>query len=259
MALFKMNYFSKALQTDVLVNVIIPEVDKNDPCAGIPDGSFKTLYLLHGLRGNHDSWMRNTAIERYAEKYNIAVIMPGVARSWYTDTQYGAKYFTFVTEELPQVCQGYFKGLSPKREDNFIIGLSMGGYGAVKAALTCPDKYFGCASLSGSLDITRRGRTVRMDEWKSIFDYGMQAPTELDNTMHDLYYLARKNRAEERPFPKMFFWCGTEDELIKVNRSYHALLDELGVEHYYGESEGDHTWQWWDMHVCPAIEYLLKE
>ncbi len=259
MALFEMSYFSHALQTEVSLNVILPEVDKNEKYAGSPGGSFKTLYLLHGLRGNHHSWIRSTAIERYAEQYGIAVIMPGVARSWYTDTQYGAKYFTFVTEELPQVCQGYFKGISSKREDNFIIGLSMGGYGAVKAALNCPDKYFGCASLSGSLDITRRGRTVRLDEWKSIFDFEMKDPTELDDTMHDLYHLAKKNTAEGTPFPKMFFWCGTEDELIKVNRSYHSLLEELGVEHYYGESEGDHTWKWWDLHICPAIEYLLKE
>ena len=259
MALFEMSYFSKALQTTVSLNVLMPERSDTDSLAGIPDGSFKTLYLLHGLRGDRNAWMRNTAIERYAEKYGIAVIMPEVGRSWYTDTQYGAKYFTFITDELPQVCQGYFKGLSSKREDNFIIGLSMGGYGAIKAALTYPERYFGCASLSGSLDITRRGRPVRMDEWKSIFDYEMTDPTSLDDTAHDLFYLAKRNRKNGNEFPKMFLWCGTEDVLITVNRQYHDLLNELEVEHYYAESEGDHTWQWWDLHIRPAIEYLLKE
>lgn len=43
----------------------------------LPDGaeSFKTLWLLHGLYGDHTSWMRNSSIERYAAQYGIAVVM----------------------------------------------------------------------------------------------------------------------------------------------------------------------------------------
>ena len=128
MAFMEFHYYSKALDKAVTVNVILPERAKADPAAGIPDGSYKTVYLFHGLSSDYSAWMRRTNIERYASEYNIAVVMPDVARSWYSNTQYGANYFTFVSEELPAVCRGYFKDMSDKREDNYVAGLSMGGY-----------------------------------------------------------------------------------------------------------------------------------
>lgn len=260
MALFEMNYFSKALKQHVFVTVILPEEKKASPGVGMPEAeSYKTLYLFHGRDGNHTEWMRKTSIERYASDYGIAVVMPEVGRSWYTDTCYGAKYFTFVTEELPSVCRGYFKGMSARREDNFVGGLSMGGYGAVKAALNCPEKYFACISLSGSLDITRKGRELNLDEWRAFFDFNMKDGLELEGTPHDLYHLARVKKEEGIEFPDFYFWCGTEDVLVRVNREYRDLFTELGVKYLYEESEGNHTWKWWDMHIQDALNYILRE
>ena len=143
-----MSYRSKALGMDVCLNIILPEVAKSASESGAPEGKFKTLYLLHGLSGDHKSWMRFTSIERYAAKHKIAVVMPAVQRSWYTDTEYDMKYFTFITDELPTVFRSYFSGASDKRCDNLIGGLSMGGYGAMKAALTFPEKYAGVIALA---------------------------------------------------------------------------------------------------------------
>lgn len=258
MAFLEMNYYSKALCKCVAVNVILPEVAKQDLGAGAPDlESYKTLYLYHGLSGDHTVWMRRSNIERYAADYNLAVVMPEVDRSWYTDTCYGANYFTFVSEELPMVCRSYFKGMSAKREDNLVAGLSMGGYGALKVALSCPESFFACASLSGSLDITRKGRSINLKEWKAIFDYNLEDGMELEGTCHDLYAITRKRRKEGITFPKIYLWCGTEDTLLCVNRDYHVLLTELGIEHCYKESEGDHSWKWWDLHIQDALCFLL--
>ena len=149
MPYFDMNFKSDSLNRNTTVSVILPEK---------PRESFKTLYLLHGLSDDHRAWLIRSGIVRYARKYDVAVVMPDAARSWYADTATGEKYFTLITEELPTLCRGYFAGMSARREDNFIAGLSMGGYGALKAALTYPERYAGCASLSGSLDITRKGR-----------------------------------------------------------------------------------------------------
>ena len=96
MALINMQFFSKALNTNVTVNVILPEIPKKNEGVGSPDGEYKTLYLLHGLSGDCNEWMRYSSIERYAKDYGIAVVMPSVGRSWYTDTAYDANYFTFV-------------------------------------------------------------------------------------------------------------------------------------------------------------------
>ena len=261
MAFLEFNYYSKALKKRVILNIILPEVGKTAEGIGIGNtGTYKTLYLLHGLSGNRMDWMRNTSIERYAAKYGIAVVMPEVDRSWYTDTAYGANYFTFVAEELPEVCRGYFNGMSAKREDNYVAGLSMGGYGALKVALTYPERFCGCVSLSGSLDITRKNRPVNLEEWRSIFDFNMESPLELEGTKHDLYAIVRKNHTEKKEFPKMFIWCGVDDDpgLYKTNVKFHELLDELGIEHIYKESEGDHSWKWWDLHIQEGLEHLFQ-
>lgn len=260
MAFLQLNYYSKALKMNVPVNVILPERSSNEPGTGAPDVEiYKTLYLFHGMGGNYTVWMRRTSIERYAAEYGIAVVMPEVGRSWYTDTCYGADYFTFVTEELPAVCRSYFKGMSAKREDNLVAGFSMGGYGALKVALTYPDRYLACACLSGALDITRIGRHINMQEWRAIFNFNMQDPMELEGSPHDIYALARRNKEEGCTFPKLHLWCGTEDTLIEDNRRFHALLEELDVEHCYEESEGDHSWEWWDIHIRGALRFLLGE
>lgn len=253
MAFLELNIYSQALCQNTQVNIILPEKNKKVG-SGAPDGCYKTLWLLHGLSGNHTDWVRKTSIERYAAKYSLCVVMPNVSRSWYADTAYGAKYFTYVTKELPDICRSYFKGMSEKREDNIIAGLSMGGYGAIKAALLCPENYGYCASLSGSLDITRKGRECDLELWKSNFGFDLKSPDELENTEHDLYYLTRENKKE---LPKLYMWCGTEDFLIKANREYSKLLCELGIEHRFDQSEGDHTWKWWDKHIVTALEYLL--
>lgn len=260
MAFLEFNYYSNALLKRVMVNVLLPEANKKSESVGIGDiGEYKTLYLLHGLTGNHTDWIRRSSIERYAEEYNIAVVMPEVDRSWYTDTAYDAKYFTFVAKELPEVCRGYFKGMSSKKEDNFVGGYSMGGYGALKIALTYPDEYAGCVSLSGALDITRKNRPLNLNEWKSIFDFNMVSPNELEGSEHDLYALARKNFENGIDFPKMYIWCGTEDNpyLFKSNQDFHALLNEMNIEHFYQESEGDHTWKYWDLYIQDALEYMF--
>lgn len=259
MAFFEMHYYSEALRRRVVLNVLLPEKAKKATGAGCPDGKYKTVYLFHGLTGDYSDWIRKSNIERYAEKRGLAVIMPSVERSWFTNTRYGENYFTFVTEELPAVCQSYFRGMSDAREDNFVAGLSMGGYGAIKAALACPDKFFACASLSGSLDITRRGRDIDIPAWRAIFDFDLCDGEELLGSEHDVFELARKLAASEKEFPKMYLWCGTEDHLLRQNRAFRDLLVELGVTFRYEESEGNHSWPWWDLHIQDALKYILDE
>ena len=248
----EMNFRSKELQRVTQVNVILPHGK------GGSDVPFKTLWLLHGLSDNHTAWMRNTSIERYASKYNLAVIMPNVDRSWYADTAYDANYFSYITKELPEICRNSFKGLSEKREDNIIAGLSMGGYGALKCALTYPEQYGSCISLSGSLDITRKERPYNLKEWRSIFGFGIESALELEGSEHDLFALAKADKDDGKVFPKIYMWCGTEDSLLRVNNLFDQHLTDLGIAHKYETSEGDHSWKWWDLHIQDSLEWILN-
>ena len=247
---FEMNVPSNELKCSTQVNVILPNNLKEGD-------TYKTLWLLHGLNGNHTSWMYGSSIMRYAAQYNLAVIMPSVGRSWYADTAYEANYFSFVTKELPQICRTYFKGMSTKREDNIVAGLSMGGYGALKAALRCPAQYGACIALSASLDITRKGRPYNLNEWRGNFGFGLASALELENSENDLFALTVQNHTQGVPFPELYLWCGTEDSLLPINQTFHDLLTALNVPHCFEYSEGDHSWKWWDLHIQSGLAYLF--
>ena len=146
MAFFHCEIASESLRMATAVDVILP--DKGEL------SEVKTLYLLHGLTDDCTGWTRYTAVERYARERGLAVVLPEVQRSFYTDMAYGLPYFTYVSEELPAVCRRMF-GLGAARDQNYIFGLSMGGYGAMKCALTYPDRYAGAASFSGRSSAAR--------------------------------------------------------------------------------------------------------
>lgn len=258
MAFIQLQFHSDALMMQVSAHVILPE--RATTMIGMEangESTFKTLYLLHGLSDDHSIWMRRTSIERYASEYNIAVVMPSVCRSWYTDSISGERYLTYVTEELPNKCRSFFNGMSEKPEDNIVAGLSMGGYGAIKCALTRPDRFGMCASLSGALDIAALDNLNPIAEWRCIFDHDLKSTTELAGTEHDLFHLADKMAEQGTPFPKTFIWCGTGDWLLDSNARFSAHLNKLGVDHEYVESEGWHAWNWWDLHIQSALKYLI--
>ena len=248
MIFLDMNYRSAALAGNAQVSVLLPDNKEH----------FKTLWLLHGLHGDHTSWMRYTSIERYAAAHGIAVVMPNAQNSWYADTAYGAAFFTFITEEIPVLFEKQFRGYSRERKNNLIGGLSMGGYGAMKAALTYPERYFACISLSGSLDITRKNRPYSLPMWQGNFGFALESAAELEGSEQDLFMLAERMKKEEKPLPRLYTWCGTEDSLLVANNAFSAHLDQLGIPHLYETSEGDHTWRYWDEKIRTGLEYCLK-
>lgn len=258
MALIHLNFHSDTLGMAMQADVILPQ--KNTSLIGMQTSeseTYKTLWLLHGLSDDNTIWQRRTSIERYASEKGIAVVMVNADRSWYCDMKYGGRYFTYLTDELPKICRHFFRGMSARREDNLVAGLSMGGYGALKCALTYPDRYIAAASLSGAVDIAAyvEGKSEMSDPyWYSILgDFDKVRGSE-----NDLFALADR-LCEKAERPRLFLWCGTEDHLISSNRRLKAHFDSLGIENTYKESEGDHSWHWWDLHIRDAIEFFLEK
>ena len=247
--LLNIDFYSNELKKNTQVCVLLPEGESVAP--------HKTLWLLHGLSDDHSAWTRYTAIERYAREHRLAVVMPNADRCWYTNTAYGANYFDYITKELPALCRRHLRGMSEAREDNLIAGLSMGGYGALKLALRRPTQYGGCIALSGALDITRKGRPCDLAEWRSIFGYELTSPDDLGGGEHDLFALAGLVKQEGLPLPHIAMWCGTSDTLMHTNRDFDRHLTALGVPHTYEESEGDHSWRWWDLHLQRLLDRML--
>ena len=250
MALLHCDFFSDVLGLSCSMDVILPQ----RPVAGdaAPE-RFPTLYLLHGLSDDHTIWQRRTSIERYVADLGLAVVMPAVGRSFYTDMTSGLRYWTFVSEELPALCRGLFP-LSARRADTFVAGLSMGGYGAFKLALRCPERFAAAASLSGALDMASLIETdpARGPEMQNVF--GDLA--RLRGSDNDLLHLAEVVARSAGPKPRLFQWCGTEDFLYPSNLAFRDHARRLGLDLAYSESPGGHDWSCWDARIQDVLRWL---
>jgi putative tributyrin esterase len=180
--------------------------------------------------------------------------MPAVGRSWYADMAHGYRYWTFISEELPALARSFFP-LSDARSDNFVAGLSMGGYGAFKLALRCPTKFAAAASLSGALDIALRSKDYDEDrkrEWRNVF--GNLSAIAGGND--DLFHLARRLAGSRSPKPLLYQWCGTEDHLYPFNLRFRDHAKALRLPLTYEEGPGDHSWSHWDRRIQRVLDWL---
>ena len=219
-------------------------------------GRHPTLYLLHGLTDDHTIWQRRTSIERYVAPLGLAVVMPAVHRSYYTDMARGYRYFTFVSEELPAIARSFFP-LSHEREDNFVAGLSMGGYGAFKMALSRPERFAAAASLSGALDRARSVARLKEDsEERRERQNGFGDLSELEGSENDLFFLAERMAEIRGQAPRLFQWCGTEDFLYEDNIRFRDHARKLGLDLTYEEGPGDHDWRYWDETIRRVTDWF---
>jgi S-formylglutathione hydrolase FrmB len=237
------------------MDVILPQATSGQ--IGMPSSAtraeFPTLYLLHGLSDDHTIWQRRTSVERYVADRGLAVVMPAVGRSFYTDMAHGLRYWTFVSEELPSICRRFFP-LSERRDDTFVAGLSMGGYGAFKLALRCPERYAAAASLSGALDMAALASNDpdRGPELGNVFG-DLDALAGSDN---DLLHLAEQIARSGEPCPALYQWCGTEDFLYPANVTFRDHAQRLGLPLSYHEGPGDHQWAYWDEQIRAVLDWL---
>jgi putative tributyrin esterase len=247
-ALIDCKFFSEVLGLSTEATVILPQATTGQigMTGEAATGPHPTLYLLHGMSDDHTIWTRRTSIERYVAPLGLAVVMPAVHRSRYSDQAVGYRYWTFLSEELPELMRSFFP-LSSAREDNFAAGLSMGGYGAFKWALRRPDAIAAGASLSGGLN-TVQGNPSRPD-WQATFGSVGRAVANGD----DLFDLATKVGPE---CPPLYQWCGTEDSLYGDNLRFRDHASGLGLPLTYEEGPGAHEWACWDLMIQRVLEWL---
>ncbi len=262
MALIDCKFYSETLKLSTSMSVILPqptESQNEQPHVG-ENGKYKTLYLLHGLSDDHSGWLRQTSIERYVEPLGIAVIMPSVHRSFYTDMVYGGDYERFVAHELPHIVRSFFP-LSDAREDNYVAGLSMGGYGAFKLALNYPEHYCAAASLSGAVDLVSRVEDPEVEEAakKDVVNI-FGDPSAIKGTKHDLFFAARQLKQSGKPIPRLFQCCGADDFLYEDNLRFRdfALKEELPLT-WYEDAGYEHRWNYWDFRIQTVLEWMFQE
>lgn len=240
MALCEFHYFSNALGRQTAANVLLPEIGA---------APYPVLYLLHGLSDDYTMWLRRSSVEWRLRDIPLIVVMPDGGRGFYSDAVAGDKYLTALAVELVDRIDRTFP-TKTGRESRCAAGLSMGGYGALKFALTYPERFGAAVSMSGAVSWGHKNEyreNPYSAEWQRILG------ADFAGGPNDLWALAAKTPAAA--LPALRIDCGVDDFLIEDNRAFHAHLDAAGIPHEYDEYPGGHTWDYWDEHIVDAVAF----
>lgn len=259
--LLRGNVFSNTLEMETAITLVTPSnLRKDNP--------YKVAYLLHGLCGRSGDWADYTMLPLYVNDYHAIFIMPEVARSFYTDMKYGLKYFTYITDELPHICKNVFN-ISAKREDSAIIGASMGGYGALKCALSSPEQYGYCCAFSSAClfmneHLTNQQKNGKTKEFRQAtgeqlvkdFEAAYGDPLEWTEK-DDILSLAKMANGQENK-PKIYCACGTSDYFHADNIRFAEEMKKLDFAFTYQDWQGKHNWEFFDECLKKAMKFCFE-
>ncbi len=244
--------FSQTLQMDTGLTIVTPNVLQEH---------YRVAYLLHGLYGNHQSWLDYSMLAAYAAEGRTIYIMPEAGRSFYSDMAYGFAYFTYISEELPEICKSIFH-ISAQPEDTVIMGASMGGYGALRCALSHPGRFGKCAAFSAACLDLRSGLaalresggqafaaafgTQLLQDFRAIFGERYDWKPE-----YDVLTLAKSLPPEQ--LPTLYLTCGTEDGFYPDHLRFCEALREAGTPFTFDSWQDSHSFACFDRALRQAI------
>ncbi len=253
MAFIHIEHSSESVKVNLPLNLIIP-----DPAEikGVPVRERKVLYLLHGLSDDASAWQRYSSIEIYARRYGLVVVMPTAGRSFYLDQPNGQRYFSYLVEELPRYLEEVF-GIKPERANTLIAGLSMGGYGAMKAALLHPERYFAAASFSGVLSLAILDAQPDHPNRKE-FEMLFGDTAKLPGSEHEPFVWLKRAAQNPDMLPRMYVSCGLQDDIYPLTVMFRDACRKLGLPLEYAEAEGGHEWRFWDKQIQQFLSFALE-
>ena len=267
MAVFHITWMADTLGRTVPLTVLLPTDkvyfgDAQPREAGKP---YKTLYLLHGIIGDHTDWLYGTRIARWAAEKDLCVVMPAGENMFYIDQEDTGNYFgEMIGRELVEFTRKTFP-LSHKREDTYIAGLSMGGYGAVRNGLKYADTFGAVAGLSAALLVNEHLLDEKPNprfpaerkEWKqAVFGKDLKEILASDKNPE---YLIDRLLEQKKPIPDLYLACGTEDSLLAENEKFVRFLESRKVPVCFETGPGGHEWDFWDTYIKRVLDWLPLE
>jgi len=260
-------FFSKTLSRPVhFVAILSNDIafgSENNPNFKRPT---KNVYLLHGYSGCDTDWPSNVALGDLANRFNVNFFMPNGDNSFYLDNKAtGYKYASYVGQEFIEYTRKTFN-LSDKREDTFIGGLSMGGFGALHTGFMFNDTFSKVIALSSAL-IQGMVKVLSPDMPENPmanYDYyawtfGIKKDVDFETSENNPEYLVSRLVKEKKQIPDIYMACGTEDFLIEPNKQFKAFLDENGVPVTFVTAPGIHDFVFWRKFLEEGLKWALEQ
>ena len=241
-------FYSPALQRNMQYRVLLPE---HEGSARLP-----VVYLLHGGDGTFRNWSNYTDVARYAAD-GFLLVMPQGDYSWYTNAvaRTQDRYEDYIVTDLPADVERRFP-VRTDRSSQAIVGVSMGGFGAVKLALQHPDKYAFVGGLSSAIDVPRRPFTWRRLNQSRAYQEIFGPDRSDTRRANNPFVLAAHADPENTPY--FYLTCGRLEGLLAPNREFAALLERRGIAYEFHDVPGGHNWNQWNAQLAGVFSSLTQ-
>lgn len=229
---------------------------------------FPVLYFLHDGFGNEETLGKRglTALldaEMAAGRLpEMLVVSPRGVGTWFTDSFDGkVRYGTFLSEALVPFVDGGFPTL-PRRSARAAMGISMGGYGAVRWGLRSPELFAVTASLSGAIQQLSRRSAEKLPflvrpAFRRVFGQSSAVGPWKRNDLASILLDAPSLAARA---PELLLRCGTADEylLADVATFFQKLVTALGGRSELALAPGGHDWDYWRSAFVPLAADVAR-
>lgn len=248
--MWDVTFYSAALQRTMPYRVVLP--------AHYNSGEkLPVIYLLHGGGENFRNWTNDSDVAQCAAP-GIILVMPEGNSSYYVNSARNPqdRYEDYIVKDLIADVEQRFPAAG-NRDRRAIVGVSMGGFGAIVLALKHPEIFGFAAGLSPALDVPSRPFSIkRISQWRhhrSIFgDW-----SGLHQRENDPYVLV--NSADPVRVPYIWLSCGDQEGLLPANNRFARLLKQRGLRFQFTKEHGGHNWNQWNPLLAGVIADALRE
>lgn len=250
----KLNIFSNILYMNNDLRILFPD-------KVMPDEKLKTLWLCHGGSGDENDWLYHSKIAEIPDRYHMAIICVNAEDSCFVDMAYGREFTKYIGDELPNTLCTMFPHLSDRRCDNFISGLSNGGYGCLIIGLTYPQRYTAIGAFSAGDKADAKYVKAQQDEiTPRIRMFGSE---EIKGTKYSIRQLAKDLSYKDCDKPRIYHACGSLDPWLDLNLLVKETFEELDDPEYnytYDQIDGlGHEWNFWDIEIIRFLEWACAK
>jgi len=229
------------------------------------DRDYPVLFFLHGANENQRRWstrgLTDIELDRRISEGEIGefiVAIPFGANSFYTNSVTGELWQDMVIDEFIPLIESENRAVGT-RAGRAISGISMGGYGALKIAMTYPELFNSVSAHSAMLidDFDAVRVNPRAEQlYTLLFDriFGLSESSEIWDANNPLRLAAEADGVDSL---RIYFDCGTEDEygfFAGANR-LHEVLDERGIDHEFHLHPGMHGWDYARQHTQASLDF----
>jgi len=241
-------FFSPALNRNMPYRVYLP-------AKLLPGQKFPVVYLLHGSGGSFQNWSNYSDVGHYATQSLILVMAEG-GSSYYVNAALKPedKYEDYLVRDLISDVEARFPAASG-RANRAIVGVSMGGFAAVKLALSRPDLFIFAGAISPAIDVP--SRRFSLHRWGQSLRFRTLFGPDGSSTRHaaDPFLLVRSANPAQTPY--LYLTSGDNEPLIEPIRRFAAIAFARHLNSEFHTKPGFHTWNQWDAQIPGCFDSLL--